>query len=275
MPTSALRKPSGFRFSLWMSGLINSSGFALRIRTPRVCTTLAVLTALPMPSSSSTSLAYGDMPDPKLSSCSTSRDLPRTSISIAPRTWSQSPPIPLPISKLPPLRPPSPSFQLLGAEISWSEISRSQVSPYTRVFRMAHSLATPKIATLPALQSSFPSAPRTDDRVRPVANPPIRDSPSLPAIATSRITHPHTAPTPATSLTSPLGSVPQPLHRGRLASSLSAVQRMSWLNPRSALLVYVVSICVGFAIVGMFSPTDRPDRSLTQIDCTEAILVDL
>lgn len=228
-----------------------------------------------MPSPSSTSPAYRDMPYLKLSSGSTSRDLPHTPASIAPRIWSQSPPTSLPISKLPPLRPPSPPFQLLGAEISWSEISRSQVSPPTRAFRVSRPIATPKIATLPALQSPFHSAPQTDDRVRPVPNPPIRDSPSLPAIATSRITPPHTAPTPATSLTSPLGSVPQPLHRDRLASGLSASQWMSWLNPRSALLVYVVSICVGFVIVGMFSQTDRPDRSLTQLNCTEAILVDL
>ncbi len=293
------------------------------INTPRVCTTLPVLTALPMPNSSPTPIPNPiNQPTPK---------------PIKPRFCSQAEPAPLPISKLPPLRPPSASFQVIGAEMSWSEISRSCIDqsrnkPHDES-HTEQSVASPEphsVAATPSMppmppSSSLNSMPQPDSRLRSVLNPPISGSLSQPTPPTSpqstspQSTSPqptqnpfpnveligglnsgidrdirneiaqHVAPVRAgqetvardvaqnieTPLTHRTPVVRQPSRRRRPTSSPLASRLTSWLNLRSAPVVYAASIALGLLAFGALSKVDdRPSQGLADTDCAGAILVD-
>lgn len=172
-----------------------------------------------MPHSSSTPLTHST-PAPQ----ATPQTIPQlpthppTPTPIKPRFYPQDEPTPRPISQLPPLRPPSASFQALGADISWREISRS--------------------CTETSLQPDFACV-----------TPSISSSPSL-------------------------NLMPQP-DRRRSASPAIAPQLISWLNRRSAPVVYAASIALGLLALGTLSRMDdRPSPGLSDTDCTGVILVD-
>jgi hypothetical protein len=195
---------------------------------------------------------------------------PSSQTPVKPGFYGESDRAPLPISKLPPLRPPSTSFQALGADISWSAISRSHLDESD-----------------PPSQSSPPSIPHIEpigdlaagidrDVRQAIARHVAPVSPTAaPAISTTSLTpepSPRQLPTPPAPPTFPAST-----RRRRPTRSPFTSRFTSRLKGRSAPVVYAASIGLGLLAFGAWSNlSDRPNATtpLTNVECTGAIWVD-